>query len=57
MNVELRIDGIVLDCADNAKVLSVIINNKLNWNNHINYISRGGCGPHRVTPCQGLTHK
>jgi len=38
LNLELKIDGKILDCVDHTKFLGVIIDKKLNWNAHVNYI-------------------
>jgi len=37
--LELKIDDKILNCVDHTKFLGVIIDNKLNWNAHVNYIS------------------
>jgi len=39
LNLDLNIDGIVLDCVDSTKFLGVIVDKKLSWHDHINHIS------------------
>ena len=39
MNLELKIDDIILECVDQTKFLGVYIDKKLNWIAHIDYIS------------------